>query len=83
MTQVEIQADYDENASSYISPEQVKLAYIHLSIDDVAQEVTVGEGELETYFDSFRDNYSITERRKVRQILVYSEGEEDRSQQKL
>ncbi len=78
VTQVEIQADYDENASSYISPEQVKLAYIHLSIDDVAQEVTVGEGELETYFDSFRDNYSITERRKVRQILVYSEGEEDR-----
>ncbi len=78
VTQAEIQADYDENASSYISPEQVKLAYIHLSIDDVAQEVTVGEGELETYFDSFRDNYSITERRKVRQILVYSEGEEDR-----
>ncbi|NNE37438.1 MAG: hypothetical protein HKN08_03965 [Gammaproteobacteria bacterium] len=78
VTQAEIQADYDQNSARYIRPEQVKLAYIQLSIDDVAQEVTVEEGDLETYFDTFRDNYSITERRKVRQILVYSEGEEDR-----
>ncbi len=78
VAQSEIQADYDQNSASYISPEQVKIAYIHLSIDDVAREVSVEDGELETYFDTFRDNYSVTERRKVRQILVYSEGEEER-----
>ncbi len=73
----EIQADYNENSGSYISPEQVKLAYIQLSLDDVAQDITVDEEDLVTYFESFRDRYSITERRKVRQILVYSEGEEE------
>lgn len=78
VSQEEIQADYNENSGSYTSPEQVKLAYLHLSIDDVAQEVTVEEEDLVTYFESFRDSYSITERRKVRQILIYSEGEEDR-----
>ena len=75
VTDDEIQAYYQKNEQAFMSPEDVRLAYIHLSSDTIAQGVAVAEADLRTYFDSSVQNYSIVERRKVKQILVYTEQE--------
>lgn len=80
VTDSDIQAYYDENSNDFMTPEQVRVAYIQLSIDSIADEVATDEDTLRAYFDNFRDNYSITERRKVRQILVYAEDDANREQ---
>ena len=74
----ELQTYYDQNKNDFKNPEQVKVDYIHLSIDKVAQEVNVDEETIRDYFEIYRNNYSITERRKVRQILVYADDEESK-----
>ena len=73
----EIQTYYDDNTSDFTSPEQVNLSYLMLSINNVAQEVDVTDEDILAYFENFRQNYSIAERRKVRQILIYAEGDEN------
>ena len=73
----EIQEYYEQNSTSFMSPEQVGASYIYLSLEDIASEVTADEEQLQAYFENNRQNYSITERRKVRQVLVYSDSDED------
>ncbi len=68
-TDEQVQSDY-ENASRYMEPEKVRIAYLVLSMARVAEEVYLEEGELESYFSENKRNYEVEETRKVKQILI-------------
>jgi len=75
VTDGEIEAYYERQSRDFMQPEQVRIAYILLSIEDIAAEHTVDESSVRQYFEEFKDRYSVTERRKIRQLLVYQEDE--------
>ncbi len=72
-SEAEIQDFYQKNLQDFMSTEDVTLAYLHLSADTIAQGLTVDEASLKAFFDATQQNYSVAERRKVKQILVYTE----------
>ncbi len=73
VTDEEIHAFYKRYSEDFMQPEQVRLAYILLSVDEIAPDLDADEIALRDYFEKFSDRYSMTERRKVRQLLVYQE----------
>lgn len=70
VSDADIQKYYDENTHLYISPEQVKIAYIELSLDKLSENVEVNEDDLRAYYESNKTKYESDEQRKVTQILV-------------
>lgn len=75
VSDADIQKYYDENTHLYISPEQVKVAYIELNLNKLAQEVKVNEDDLKAYYESNIAKYKSDEQRKVTQILIKVEDE--------
>lgn len=80
-TEEEIEARHQETDDRYMEPEQVKIAYVVLSLAKIAEEVYLEEGEAEDWFNDNKRNYEVEETRKVRQIIVKTP--EDASEETL
>ena len=72
---------YEEQRSAFMSPEEVKLRYVVLSRDDLAAEIDVPDGTLESWYEARKASYTAPEQRRVRHILIADEegGEEARA----
>ncbi|NDV92791.1 peptidylprolyl isomerase [Alteromonas sp. 345S023] len=70
VTDGDVEAYYNANIAAFDTEEQVKLAYITLSIDDVKGRVSVDEDEVKTYYESNLAGYQTEEERRVSHILV-------------
>lgn len=70
VSDTDIQKYYDENSQLYISPEQVKIAYIELNLEKLAKDVEVKEEDLKAYYEDNKAKYENDEQRKVTQILI-------------
>ena len=70
-----IQAYYEQNADSYLTPETVTLRYLEIRGADVAGDIQVTEDDLLSYYESTKAQLSVTERRQVRHILIQSDDE--------
>ena len=69
---------YEEQRSAFMTPEEVKLRYVVLSRDDLAAEIDVPDGTLESWYEARKASYTAPEQRHVRHILVAGEqGEEE------
>ncbi len=64
---------YNEHVTRYFKPEQVKVAYINLSMNKLAEQVTVKEDELLEYYEDNKSSYDQEEQRKITQILFKTE----------
>ena len=51
-------------------PEQVKIAYVDLSMKKLADEVQVTEADLKNYYNTNKANYEIEEQRSIKQIFI-------------
>ena len=80
-TEEEIEARHQETDDRYMEPEQVKIAYVVLSLAKIAEEVYLEEGEAEDWFNDNKRDYEVEETRKVRQIIVKTP--EDASEETL
>lgn len=69
LSEEDIQAYYDDNLSSFDTQEQVKLAYVTLSVSDLSPLVSVSEQEIEQYYNDNNALYTSAEIRRVSHIL--------------
>ena len=69
VTDEQVRSYFDEEGR-FMDPEQVRIAYLVLSLAKIAEEVYLEEGELESYFSDNRHNYEVEGTRKIRQVFV-------------
>lgn len=70
ITDDEIKDFYSKNVDLFQEPEQVKVAYLHITLQRLADEVAVDDATLESWYQDNAANYTVAEQREVRQVLV-------------
>lgn len=65
-----VQKYYDDNRKQFETPEEVKVEYVILSADALAQDVAVSEDEIKAWYQSHQDRYQTSEERRASHILV-------------
>jgi peptidyl-prolyl cis-trans isomerase D len=71
-TDADIEAYYKANEKRFMSPEQVKIAYLELSADMLAKSLTVDEQALQDYYETHKaTTYTTPEERSANHILVH------------
>lgn len=70
VTDADVEAFYNNNIASFDTEEQVKLAYVKLSVDDLKDRVSVDEQAVRTYYDNNINSYGKEEERRVSHILI-------------
>jgi len=66
----EIDSYYNDNKQYYQTPEQVKLAYVEVKEQDLADSITVSADDAQAIYDSQSERYRSAELRKARHILL-------------
>jgi len=69
VTDDEIKAYYDKNASRFMTFDKVKLSYLQLKQDDLAKAVETPDEALQAYYDENADRYVVIGQRKVAHIV--------------
>jgi len=77
LDEAEIQSYYEENQDSFVSPEQVKVRYLDLSLDALAAQIEVSEEQIQTAYEEQRERFAQPEERKASHILVTIPGDGD------
>jgi peptidyl-prolyl cis-trans isomerase D len=70
ISQEQAQARYAENAQDYQRPEQVKLAYIQLTPDELTKDLTMSDETLEAFYAQNIVEFTRPEERRARHILI-------------
>ncbi len=70
VTEEEISAYYDENIATFDTQEEVKLAYVMLSVNDLVGRATVQDGDALAYYENNITSYSTEEERRISHVLV-------------
>lgn len=70
VSEEDIAAYYEANPQRFIIPEQVRLAYIELSVAGLAETVSVSDEQLEAYYRSHRSSFGLEEQRNPSHLLV-------------
>ncbi|RKZ35933.1 MAG: hypothetical protein DRQ37_05315 [Gammaproteobacteria bacterium] len=65
-----VEAFYQSNASRFLTPEMVKVAYIRLSLGDIAKDMEVDEAEIRSRYEVSVASFVEPEQRHARHILV-------------
>jgi peptidyl-prolyl cis-trans isomerase D len=76
VTDEEIEKYYNEHPNDFMTPEQVKIGYLDLSLDERAKQVTVDDQALKSYYESHLTNYTVAEQRSASYIVVQVPKEE-------
>ena len=75
--ETQMQAYFEAHQDQYVVPEQVKIEYIELSRNAIADQISLDESELLKIYEESRDNFGTAEQRQVRHILVQVESGAD------
>ncbi|SFD05285.1 peptidyl-prolyl cis-trans isomerase D [Thiohalospira halophila DSM 15071] len=77
VAQEDIRAHYESHAERYRTPEQVRIAYVELTMDDVAEDIEIDEEALREEYEARQDEFGEPERRRARHILFTAQGSGD------
>jgi peptidyl-prolyl cis-trans isomerase D len=72
---------YKENEAVYTTPEQVKVDYLELSVDELAKQVEVDETALKQFYSENQSKFVGPEQRQASHILI--EGDDDEALAKI
>ena len=75
----EIEQHYQAQAARYRSPEQVKIDYIEVSLEDIKKGIEINRDDVYARYQDNRDAYSTAETREASHILIKA-GDEDSEQ---
>jgi peptidyl-prolyl cis-trans isomerase D len=70
VTDDEVKARYEANASQYVTPERVQVEYLELDARQLAGSITPDEEALRAFFEQRRSELSEPAQRRARHILV-------------
>ncbi|SFW27260.1 SurA N-terminal domain-containing protein [Nitrosovibrio sp. Nv17] len=70
-----IQAYYDSHQAEFRLPEQVRVEYLVLSLDDLIQDQSVSAEEVQEYFEGHRSDFEEAEERRASHILIKAPAE--------
>jgi hypothetical protein len=65
-----VSAYYEQNKSSYVTPETLTMKYVELQVSDLLSQVTVTDAELQEHYESIKDRFIEQEKRRGRHILL-------------
>ncbi|MES9872647.1 MAG: SurA N-terminal domain-containing protein [Candidatus Sedimenticola sp. 6PFRAG7] len=78
VTEEEVRSHYDSNQAAYMAPERVKVEYLELDLDGIADALSVDEEMLEGYYEQHKTEYVSLEQRRASHILfAVEEGADD------
>jgi peptidyl-prolyl cis-trans isomerase D len=69
-TDEQLRQFYDEQARLFETPETVRIEYVVLGRDALAQQVSVSPDELKAYYEQNRDRFGTQEERRASHILL-------------
>ena len=70
VTEAELADYHKENADRFQRPEKIKLQYLELSLDAMAEAIPISDTELEQQYQERKAQYTVPEERKARHILI-------------
>jgi len=70
ISDAEIERHYEANPQRYSTPEQVRVAYLELSLEALAAQIPTDDATLEAYFEANEAAYRIPEERSASHVLV-------------
>lgn len=70
LTEQEIEQYYQLNDERYLRPEQMKIAYLELSAQQIKRAISVSDDEAKAYYDANLTKYASPEQRKVSHIMI-------------
>ncbi|WP_417659670.1 peptidylprolyl isomerase [Pseudidiomarina sp.] len=79
VTDAEIEQWYQNNQQAFAVPEQVKVEFVALDADAVAESVEIDESVVREWYDNNQANYETPDRYRFAHILI--EGEDEAAQQ--
>jgi peptidyl-prolyl cis-trans isomerase D len=71
----EIETFYKANPEKFAEPENVKIEYLELDVNELAKSITTDEDSLRTYYDNNKDKYDVVEQRSVTKLFVKADEE--------
>ncbi|MFC4701870.1 SurA N-terminal domain-containing protein [Glaciecola siphonariae] len=77
LSEEDILAYYNDNLSQYDTEEQVKLAYVSLSVNDLLAQVEVNDEEVRALYEEQIALYETPEKRSVSHILIETQDDAD------
>ena len=66
----DVKAYYEKNKKQFELPEQVKVAYLILTADDIQKNITISEKDIEAWYQKNKADFAVPERRDMRHILI-------------
>lgn len=75
LSEEDVNGYYKEHAERYTRPEQVKVAYIELSAQQLKETVNVSDEQAKQYYQEHLDKYSSQAQRRVSHILIEGDDE--------
>ncbi len=66
----EIKSYYASHQTEFKQPEQIKIEYLVLSVDDLAKEIRLNSGETKKYFEEHKAEFGQIEERQASHILL-------------
>ena len=71
---------YDSHKESFMTPEEVRVEYISLSLQDVASQIKPDEKALLAFYDESKDQYIQAEQRQAQHILLAVAADADEAE---
>jgi len=82
-TAEEIKQYYDANLQRFMVPEKIKVDYVEITSDALAQNVEIDEAQITKMYDDYVKSISGREQRKARHILIQSGDNKSAAQIKI
>ncbi|MBF8269545.1 MAG: Peptidylprolyl isomerase, partial [Gammaproteobacteria bacterium] len=70
ISESDIKSHYEAQSQDYLDPEQVRIAYVDLSRQKMANAVAVDDAGLKTYYENNKKLYEIEDQRKFKQLFI-------------
>ena len=61
---------YEQNSRDYLEPEQVKIAYVEMSLKRMAVGLEVSEEDIRGYYETNKADYNVDDQRKIRHLTI-------------